>query len=37
VGGAARTNVPGFARALLHLINFDEPFGLSIVQPATRR
>src|SRR6185437_5912886 len=32
VGGAARTNALGAARALLHLINFDEPFGLSVVE-----
>jgi glycosyltransferase involved in cell wall biosynthesis len=32
VGGAARTNTLGSARALLHLINFDEPFGLSVVE-----
>jgi Glycosyl transferases group 1 len=32
VGGTARTKVLGSARALLHLINFDEPFGLSVVE-----
>ena len=32
VGGTARTNALGSARALLHLINFDEPFGLSVVE-----
>jgi glycosyltransferase involved in cell wall biosynthesis len=32
VGGAARTKVLGSAGALLHLINFDEPFGLSVVE-----
>jgi glycosyltransferase involved in cell wall biosynthesis len=32
VGGAARTKSLGSARALLHLINFDEPFGLSVVE-----
>ena len=32
VGGAARTKALGCARALLHLINFDEPFGLSVVE-----
>jgi glycosyltransferase involved in cell wall biosynthesis len=32
VGGAVRTKVLGSARALLHLINFDEPFGLSVVE-----
>ena len=32
VGGAARTKVLGSACALLHLINFDEPFGLSVVE-----
>jgi glycosyltransferase involved in cell wall biosynthesis len=32
VGGAARTKALGSARALLHLINFDEPFGLSVVE-----
>ena len=31
-GGAARTKALGSARALLHLINFDEPFGLSVVE-----
>lgn len=32
VGGAARAETLGRARALLHLINFDEPFGLSVVE-----
>ena len=32
VGGADRTNALGSAHALLHLINFDEPFGLSVVE-----
>ena len=32
VGGAARAQALGSARALLHLINFDEPFGLSVVE-----
>jgi glycosyltransferase involved in cell wall biosynthesis len=32
VGGPARARVLGQARALLHLINFDEPFGLSVVE-----
>jgi glycosyltransferase involved in cell wall biosynthesis len=32
VGGAARARTLGAARALLHLINFDEPFGLSVVE-----
>ena len=32
IGGAARTKSLGSARALLHLINFDEPFGLSVVE-----
>jgi glycosyltransferase involved in cell wall biosynthesis len=32
VGGAYRTKILGSARALLHLINFDEPFGLSVVE-----
>jgi len=32
VGGEARTRALGEARALLHLINFDEPFGLSVVE-----
>jgi glycosyltransferase involved in cell wall biosynthesis len=32
VGGAARTIALGSAHALLHLINFDEPFGLSVVE-----
>ncbi len=32
VGGAARIAALGKARALLHLINFDEPFGLSVIE-----
>lgn len=32
VGGALRTKTLGSARALLHLINFEEPFGLSVVE-----
>ena len=32
VGGAERTATLGQARALLHLIHFDEPFGLSVVE-----
>ncbi len=32
VGGAERTRMLGAARALLHLINFDEPFGLSVIE-----
>ena len=32
VGGPDRTQILGSARALLHLINFDEPFGLSVVE-----
>ena len=32
VGGAARTAALGGARALLHLVNFDEPFGLSVIE-----
>lgn len=32
VGGARRTQALGKARALLHLINFEEPFGLSVVE-----
>ena len=32
VGGAQRTEALGNAAALLHLINFDEPFGLSVVE-----
>lgn len=32
VGGTARGKTLGAARALLHLINFDEPFGLSVVE-----
>ena len=32
VGGEERLRVLGSARALLHLINFDEPFGLSVVE-----
>jgi len=32
VGGAARIAALGQARALLHLIDFDEPFGLSVIE-----
>lgn len=32
VGGAKRVAALGKARALLHLINFDEPFGLSVIE-----
>lgn len=32
VGGAARVRALGRARALLHLINFEEPFGLSVIE-----
>lgn len=32
VGDAARLRALGSARALLHLIHFDEPFGLSVVE-----
>jgi len=32
VGGRERQAALGNARALLHLINFDEPFGLSVVE-----
>jgi glycosyltransferase involved in cell wall biosynthesis len=32
VGGAARGQLLGGARALLHLINFAEPFGLSVIE-----
>lgn len=32
VGGADRARALGKAQALLHLINFDEPFGLSVVE-----
>ncbi|WP_420607929.1 glycosyltransferase family 4 protein [Novosphingopyxis sp.] len=32
VGGERRLRALGSARALLHLINFDEPFGLSVVE-----
>ena len=32
VGGAERTRLLGASRALLHLINFDEPFGLSVIE-----
>jgi len=32
VGGADRVRALGHARALLHLIGFDEPFGLSVVE-----
>jgi glycosyltransferase involved in cell wall biosynthesis len=32
LGGLARAKALGSARALLHLVNFDEPFGLSVVE-----
>ena len=32
LGGGERLRALGSARALLHLINFDEPFGLSVVE-----
>ncbi len=32
VGGEDRTRALGRAAALLHLINFDEPFGLSVIE-----
>ncbi|MET0376258.1 MAG: glycosyltransferase family 4 protein [Rhizorhabdus sp.] len=32
VGGTERLTALGHARALLHLINFDEPFGLSVIE-----
>ena len=32
VGGCERTAALGGARALLHLIDFDEPFGLSVIE-----
>ncbi len=32
LGGEARTGALGGARALLHLIDFDEPFGLSVIE-----
>ena len=32
VGGPARARALGRARALLHLVNFDEPFGLSVIE-----
>lgn len=32
VGGDARVRALGSARALLHLVNFDEPFGLSVIE-----
>lgn len=32
VGGADRVRALGSARALLHLIEFDEPFGLSVIE-----
>ena len=32
VGGTARTAMLGKAAALLHLIGFDEPFGLSVIE-----
>ncbi|CAD5273615.1 Glycosyl transferase [Bosea sp. 62] len=32
VGGSARMHALGSAKALLHLINFEEPFGLSVIE-----
>ncbi len=32
VGGTQRLRALGGARALLHLINFEEPFGLSVIE-----
>jgi glycosyltransferase involved in cell wall biosynthesis len=32
VGAAERNEILGGARALLHLVNFDEPFGFSVVE-----
>lgn len=32
VGGSTRTHALGSAKALLHLINFEEPFGLSVIE-----
>ena len=32
VGGTARTRALGRAKALLHLIGFEEPFGLSVIE-----
>jgi glycosyltransferase involved in cell wall biosynthesis len=32
VGGDERTQALGNAKALLHLIGFDEPFGLSVIE-----
>jgi glycosyltransferase involved in cell wall biosynthesis len=32
IGGSARIEALGKAYALLHLINFDEPFGLSVIE-----
>jgi glycosyltransferase involved in cell wall biosynthesis len=32
LGGEARTQALGGAKALLHLIGFDEPFGLSVIE-----
>ncbi|MFS0737017.1 glycosyltransferase family 4 protein [Sphingomonas sp. 1P06PA] len=32
VGGAERVRALGAAKCLLHLINFDEPFGLSVIE-----
>jgi glycosyltransferase involved in cell wall biosynthesis len=32
VGGAARVRALGNTRALLHLVNFEEPFGLSVIE-----
>ena len=35
VGGTERTRTLGHARALLHLIDFEEPFGLSVIEAMT--
>ena len=32
IGGSDRTRALGSARALLHLIGFEEPFGLSVIE-----
>ena len=36
MGGGSSTKALGAARALLHLVNFDEPFGLSVVEALAR-
>ena len=37
VGGTQRAEVLGSAKATLHLVNFEEPFGLSVIEVARVR